>query len=112
MNNKYPPEHADLALDVTPLSRGALGDQVVIEPVTHADNAASHVLDFTLPLPVESLLVKDGGGDARAMDGRIGIHWSDNDLQLAVNTSLLLRIGGDKGECTDTLAIQTHVLGE
>ena len=45
-------EHADLRLDVAPLSGGVEVDEGVVELVAHADDAVSHALDLALPLPV------------------------------------------------------------
>ena len=78
----YSPEHADLALDVSPLSGSVLGDQIVVEPLTHADDAVSHVLDLTLPLLVQLRLVQDSGSNTCAMYGWVGVHGSDDDLEL------------------------------
>ena len=46
------------------------------------------------------------------MNGRVGVHRSDDDLQLTLDTGLLFWIRSDEGEGTDTFAIETHVLCE
>ena len=104
-------KHSDLALDVTPLSRSVVsGGQEVVEPIAHADDPVGHELDLGLPLLVEVLISEDGICDAGAVKGRVGIHWSDEDLQLTLDASLLLWICGYEGESTDTFAVETHIL--
>ena len=46
------------------------------------------------------------------MDWGVGVHGTDNDLELTLNTSLLLGIGGDQRERADALTVQTHILRE
>ena len=46
------------------------------------------------------------------MDGRIGIHRPDDDLQLTLDASLLFWICGDEGESTNAFAVETHILRE
>ena len=108
----YVPEHADLALDVSPLSRSALSDKVIVELVTHADNPVRHMLDLVLPLVIEAVVVQNGGSNASTTERGVGVHGADNDLELTLNTSLLLGIGGDQRERADALTVQTHILRE
>ena len=106
-------EHSDLALDVTPLSRSVVSrGQEIVESIAHADNPVGHEFDLGLPLLVKVLVGEDSVGDAGTVDGRVGVHRSDDDLQLTLDTGLLLGIGRDEGESTDTFAIETHVLRE
>lgn len=100
-------EHADLAGDVRPVVLGAELLKVLLEEGTHGDDAVSHLLDLTEPLLVESRAVEDLGGDAGTVDGRVGVQRSDDDLELRVDTLLLVGIGADKGEGTNTLTIET-----
>jgi hypothetical protein len=106
-------EHSNLALDVTPLSRSVVGGgQEVVKPTPHADDPVGHELDLGLPNLVKVLVGEDGVGDTGTVEGRVGVHWSDDDLQLTFDTSLLLGIGGDEGESTNTFTVETHVLRE
>lgn len=41
------------------------------------------------------------------MDGRVGVKGTDDDLNLRVDTLLLLDVGADYGEGTNTLAVKT-----
>jgi hypothetical protein len=41
------------------------------------------------------------------VDGRVGVQRADEDLQLRVDTLLLLGVGGGDGEGTDTLSVET-----
>ena len=50
----------------------------------------------------------DLGGDS--LDRRVRVHGPDDDLELRVDASLLLGVGADKRDGTDTLAIQAEVL--
>ena len=44
------PEHANLRLDVTPLSRSLeIVGELVVQSVAHADDPVGHALDFALP---------------------------------------------------------------
>ena len=88
------------------------GGQEVVESITHANDPVGHELDLGLPLLVKVLVGKNGVGDTGAMEGRVGVHRSDDDLQLTLDTSLFFWIGSDEGESTDTFAVETHVLRE
>lgn len=83
-----------------------------VDLLPHADDAIGHSLDFSLPLSVESRVAQDLAGDTSTMGRRVGVHGSDDDLELAVDTGLLLRVGNGQGERSGTLAVETHVLGE
>ena len=106
-------EHSDLALNMTPISWSVVGrSQEIVEPMTHGDDPVGHELDFGLPLLVKVFVCEDSIGDAGTMKGGIGIHRSDDDLQLTLHASLLLGIGGDEGESANAFAVETHVLRE
>lgn len=107
------PEHANLALDVAPFARSfeVIG-QDIVKILSHSDDPVGHSLHLTLPLGVKLFVAQNGVGNASTVGGRVRVHRTDNDLQLAVNARLLIGIGGDQGEGSDTLAIKTHVLGE
>jgi hypothetical protein len=81
--------------------------EVVLEESTHGDDAVSHLLDLTEPLLVESRAVEDLGGDASTVDGGVGVQRSDENLELRVDTLLLIGIGADDGEGTNTLTVET-----
>ena len=104
-------EHPDLALDVTPLSRSVVSrGQEVVQSSTHADDPIGHEFDLRLPLLVKVLIGEDGVGDTGTVEGRVGVHRSDDDLQLTLDTGFLLGIGSDEGESANTLAVEAHVL--
>lgn len=106
-------KHSDLALDVTPLSGSVMsGGQEVVEPIAHADDPVGHELDLGLPLLVKVFIGEDGIGDTGSVKGRVGVHRSDEDLQLTLDASLLFWICGNEGESTDTFAVETHILRE
>jgi hypothetical protein len=84
----------------------------VVELLAHVDDTLSHALNLTLPLRVELRVAEDGIGDASTMDGRVGVHGADDDLKLAVDASLLLRVGSGQRERANALAVETHVLGK
>ena len=106
-------EHSDLALNVTPLSGSVVSrGQKVVESIAHADDPVGHELDFRLPLFVKVLVSEDGVGDAGAVKRRVGVHRSDEDLHLTLDTGFFLWIGRDEGEGTNAFAVETHILRE
>lgn len=105
-------EHANLAGDVGPVVGGAELLEVLLEESAHGDDAVSHALDLAEPLLVQGSVVEDGGGDAGAVDGGVGVQRADKNLDLGVDTLALLGVLCDDGEGADTLAVETHVLGE
>ena len=106
-------EHSNLALNVTPLSGSVVSrGQKVVESIAHADDPVGHELDLRLPLLVKALVGEDGVGYAGAVERRVGIHRSDEDLQLTLDTGLFLWIGCDEGEGANTFAVETHVFRE
>lgn len=106
-------EHADLVGDVVPVALGlVVVDKMVLELGAHGDDAVGHQLDLLEPLGVQLGGVEDSGNNAGTVDGGVGVHGADNDLDLGVDASLLLSRGSDEGEGTGTLTVETHVLGE
>lgn len=105
-------EHANLVGDVGPVVLGAELLEVGLEQGAHLDDAVSHVLDLAEPLLVELGVLEDGGGDAGTVDGRAGVQRADENLDLGVDALDLLGVGADDGEGTNTLTVETHVLGE
>lgn len=101
-----------LAGDVGPVVLAAELLEVGAEERAHLDDAASHALDLTEPLLVKSRVVHDGGGDAGTVNGRVGVEGTNEDLDLRIDTLLLLGVLANEGESTDTLTVETHVLGE
>lgn len=85
--------------------------EVVLEEGAHGDDAVGHALELLQPLLAELGVAEDGGGDAGAMDGRVGVQRADENLELRVDALLLGGVGADKGEGTDTLTIETLQVG-
>lgn len=86
--------------------------KVGAEEGAHLNDAVSHALDLAEPLLVEGRVVHDGGGDTGTVDGRVGVEGTDENLDLRIDTLLLLGVLANEREGTNTLAVQTHVLGE
>ena len=108
-----PPEHANLALDVPPLARRLqLVRQQAVQPLPHVDNPLCHALHLLLPFSIQHLVAEDRVRNAGAIDRRVGIHRPNDNLELAVNASLLARILRRQRECADTLTVQSHIFGE
>lgn len=99
-------EASHLAGDVGPVMLAAQLLQVLLQQGTHLDDAVRHALDLAQPLLVQLRVVQDGGRDARAVDGRVGVERTDEDLDLRLHALLLLRVLADEGEGADTLAVQ------
>lgn len=100
-------EHADLVGDVRPVVLGAEGLELLAEEGAHGDDAVSHLLDLALPLVVELGVVEDLGRKAGAVDGRVGVQGTDEDLELGVDALGLLGVLADDGEDTGTLTVET-----
>lgn len=114
---------------MAPVVRGAELLEVTLEGIAHADDAVGHALDLSQPLILEIARVEDLGGDASAVDGRVGVERAmyllnsrysltsmqnlpNENLDLRVDLGLLLLAGSNDGESTNTLTIETHVLGK
>ena len=65
-----------------------------IKFLSHADDAVSHAFDFGLPLTVKFLVAEYSVGNSCAMQRRVRVHGSDDNLQLTINASLFLRVCG------------------
>lgn len=100
-------EHADLVRDVVPAVLAAELLEVLLEQGAHGDDAVGHALDLAQPLLVEGRVVEDGRGDAGTVDGRVRVERAHEDLDLGVDTGLLLGGAGDDGEGANTLAVET-----
>ena len=100
-------EHADLAGDVAPVVLATELLEVLLEEGTHGDDTVSHALDLAQPLLVEFRVVQDGGSDTGTVDRRVGVKRADQDLDLRVDTLLLVGVGANDGEGTNTLTVET-----
>lgn len=81
--------------------------EVALQQSTHGDDAICHTLDLTKPLLVELGVVEDLGCNARAVDGRVGVHGAHEDLDLRIDALLLLDGLSDEREGADTLTVET-----
>ena len=59
--------------------------EVALEQLAHLDDAGGHVLNLAQPLPVELGVGENVAGDAGAVDGRVRVDGSDEDLDLRVD---------------------------
>lgn len=100
-------EHANLGGDVGPVVLGAELLEVLLEESAHGDDAVGHALELGEPLLAQLGVGENGGGDAGAVDGRVGVDGADDDLELGVDTLLLGGVLADNGESTNTLTIET-----
>ena len=83
-------EHADLRGDVAPVVLAAEPLKVLLEQGTHGDDAVGHLLDLTEPLLVQLRVVENLGGYASTMDRGVRVHGAHENLDLGVDTLLLL----------------------
>lgn len=100
-------EHADLAGDVAPVLLAAKLLEVLLEQSAHGDDAVGHALDLAQPLLVQGGVVEDGRCDTSAVDRGVRVERTDENLDLRVDTLLLLDVGADNGESTNTLSVET-----
>lgn len=84
--------------------------EVLLEEGAHGDDAVRHALDLAEPLGAESGVVEDFRGDARAVDGGVGVHGAHEDLDLRVDPLLLLGGLAEDGEGADALAVEALLL--
>lgn len=80
--------------------------EVLLKQSTHLNNSIRHALDFTQPLGVQRGVVHDGRGDAGAVDRRVRVEWTNEDLDLRLDAFLLFGVFADEGECPDTFAVE------
>lgn len=57
-----------------------------------------------LPFIVEIRSVEDVSSDASSVDGWVGVEWSDDDLELGLNSLGLLRVTAQQGDCSYPLS--------
>jgi hypothetical protein len=100
-------EHANLGSDVAPVVLAAELLEVLLEQGAHGNDAVGHALDLTKPLLVQRRVVKDLGGNAGTVDWRVRVKRADKNLDLRVDTLLLICGLADDGEGTNTLTVET-----
>lgn len=105
-------EHTDLGGDVVPVALRAKLLQFVLEEAAHGDHAVGHLLDLTEPLGAQLGVIQDLAGDAGAIDGRVGVQGTDDELELGLDAGLLLGVFGDEREHTGTLTVEAHIFSE
>lgn len=103
-------EHANLASDMAPVVLRSQSLELLLQECAHGDNAVGHALDFAEPLLVEGLVVEDLGSDAGTVDGWVGVEGANEDLDLGVDALGFGGVGGDDGEGTYTLSIETLLM--
>ena len=96
-----------LVRDMIPVVLAAKTLEVFLQQSSHLDDAVSHALNLTQPLLVQGRVVEDLRSNARTMNWRIRVEWSNQDLDLRVDPLLLLsRLTTDR-ESSYTLSVQT-----
>lgn len=105
-------EHANLGGDVVPVLLGTKSLEVLLEKSSHSNHAVSHVLDFLEPLSLELRVGENDRGNAGTVDRGVRVEWSNDNLKLGINASLFFRALSNKGEGTNALTVETHVLGK
>jgi hypothetical protein len=92
---------------VRPVVLAAKLFQVLLEKSTHLNDAVSHALNLAKPLLVKRRVIHDSRGDTSTVHGRVGVEGTDEDLDLRVDTLLLLGGFADERESTDTLTVES-----
>jgi uncharacterized membrane protein len=93
--------------NVRPVMLAAQILKVLLQESTHLNDAVGHALDLTQPLLVKLGIVQDSRGNTSTVDGRVRVQSADEDLQLGIDTLLLLGRSTDKRECANTLTVET-----
>lgn len=105
-------EHTALLHNVRPVALRTALLEVLNEQGTHILDSLGHGSALALPLLEEHGVVEDGGHQASTIDGRARPEGTSTDLQLLHDVLSLLRAGGDDGDNSSTLSVETEVLGE
>ena len=84
--------------------------QFIKQPLTHPDNPFSHPLHFHLPLAIQPGVGQYRIRNASTMNGRVRVHRSDYDLQLALHPCLLIRVGRRQRKRPYTFTVKAHIL--
>ena len=100
-------EHTNLGGDVAPVVLAAELLKVLLEERTHGDDAVGHVLDLAKPLLVQRGVVQDLGSNTGTVNRGVRVERSHEDLDLRINTLLLVGGLADDGEGTNTLAVES-----
>lgn len=96
-----------LAGDMGPIVLAAKLLEVGAEKRAHLNDTVGHTLDLTEPLLVQLGVGHDSRSHTGTVDGRVGVEGTDQDLDLRLDTLLLLDGLADEGEGTDTLTVET-----
>lgn len=100
-------EHTDLVSDVLPRALRSLLDQVTLEVRAHRDDTIGHALDLAQPLGAQRCVAQNLADQQSTVNGRIRVHWPDQDLDLRHAIVGLRFVGGEQGEGTDTFAVES-----
>ena len=105
-------EHAALVGDEGEIHLGGFGGHGVDELFAHGIDAGAHGGDVFGPDGAEVGIPEDGGDEAGAMGGRIGV--IDADAEFGVAHGFAGGIGclGDDGHGADALVVEAEVFGE
>ncbi len=133
-------KHSDLIGDVLPVARRSLALEGVNEGGTHRNDAARHEFDLVVPfffakrrrrsekergagkrererernkpLGSKNIILEDFGHNVGSIDGRVGIHGTDEDLELTLDATGLLGVVANDRKRSNTLSVETKVLGK
>lgn len=81
--------------------------KVLLQQSTHLNDTVRHALDLTQPLGVKGRVVHDSRSDTGAVDRRVGVEGTNEDLDLRLDTLLFLGVFADEREGTDTFTVQS-----
>lgn len=109
-------EHADLARDVVPVTRGPESVELILEGLPHGHDATGHSVQVLFPLCEQCWVVEHDARDPGPVGGRVRDLRTLQDRQLARNALCdILRLrarGGHKVEGSCSFAIEAKVFGE
>lgn len=105
-------EHADLFGDVLPVARRAQLFQIVLQFGAHRDDSIGHQFDIAEPFLFQVCITQDFRNQAGAMNRRVAVHRTNQDLDLRHGASGFLLVGADQRKGSGSFTVKTHVLGE
>merc|ERR1711991_419880 len=86
--------------------------QLLLQRSPHAVDAIGHPFALRRPFLAQIRIGECTGNDTSAVNGRVGVHWADEDLKLAFQPCRLISVSCDDRESTHSLSVQSKVLSE
>lgn len=105
-------EHANLTGDMTPIVSASISLEFFNQSSSHFLDSSRHVQQILMPASSKFWVTQDNINNPGSVNWWIGVHWSGDSFNSRCDLYLLCLITADDRDATNSLTIESEVLGE